>query len=195
LHTNGKLKTWNDDKGFGFIAPFDGSAQVFIHIKALRHRDRRPVIGDVISFTVEKDAQGRLRAANATLAVEKHGLGPKSSGRLAALLLSLIFLGAVYAATQYASLPIQIFYAYLGLSFVTFLTYAKDKHAAQNGRWRTPEGTLQLLALVGGWPGALIAQRTFRHKISKTSFQVVFWIAVLLNIAALVWAYMTGFKF
>ncbi len=89
------------------------------------------------------------------------------------------------------NLPIQIFYAYLGLSLVTFLIYFKDKSAAQKGRWRTPEATLHLLALIGGWPGALIAQRMFRHKTRKTSFQVVFWITVILNVAVLVWTQST----
>lgn len=92
------------------------------------------------------------------------------------------------------ALPMQVVYAYLGLSLVTFLVYFKDKSAAKNGRWRTPEATLHLLALVGGWPGALIAQRTFRHKTKKTSFQVVFWITVVFNIVALlIWVnYFSG---
>jgi len=42
---------------------------------------------------------------------------------------------------------------------------------------------LQLLALLGGWPGALITQRVIRHKNKKTSFQVIFWIIVIIHIA------------
>jgi len=74
---------------------------------------------------------------------------------------------------------------YLIASIVTFVAYRIDKAAAQANTRRTPELTLQLLALVGGWPGALVAQRVLHHKTRKLSFQVVFWICVVLNSAVL----------
>jgi uncharacterized membrane protein YsdA (DUF1294 family) len=77
--------------------------------------------------------------------------------------------------------------AYLVLSLVTFLLYARDKSAAQAGRRRIPERTLHVLGLAGGWPGALLAQRVLRHKSSKRRFQLTFRMTVLLNCGALVW--------
>jgi uncharacterized membrane protein YsdA (DUF1294 family) len=71
-------------------------------------------------------------------------------------------------------------------SLITFIIYLIDKSAAQAGRWRVPEKTLHTLALVGGWPGAWIAQRMFRHKTSKKEFQVVFWLTVVLNVGAVI---------
>ena len=68
----------------------------------------------------------------------------------------------------------------LAVSLFTFLAYRSDKRRAEAGAWRIPESTLHLAELAGGWPGAFLAQRTFRHKISKVSYQVVFWIIVLL---------------
>ena len=76
---------------------------------------------------------------------------------------------------------------YIAGSVITFLAYARDKSAARNNRWRTPESTLHLLSLIGGWPGALVAQRVLRHKSSKQPFRTVFWGTVLLNGAALIW--------
>jgi len=76
---------------------------------------------------------------------------------------------------------------YLVLSAVLFGLYGWDKSAARRGARRTPEATLQLLALLGGWPGALVGQRLFRHKTRKRSFQVVFWCAVVANSAAFAW--------
>ncbi|OEF23279.1 DUF1294 domain-containing protein [Vibrio rumoiensis] len=73
-----------------------------------------------------------------------------------------------------------VFYCLI-ISLVTFVVYWKDKSAAKKGTWRTPEKTLHTLAFAGGWPGALMAQKIFRHKTSKTSFQIVFWIMVILN--------------
>lgn len=72
-------------------------------------------------------------------------------------------------------------------SLLTFMVYAIDKRAAQKGRWRIPEAHLHLLALIGGWPGAILAQQKLRHKSRKQSFRFVFWITVMLNCAASVW--------
>lgn len=59
--------------------------------------------------------------------------------------------------------------------------YWRDKHKARADQWRIPENVLHALELAGGWPGALLAQQVFRHKTRKLSFQLVFWIIVLLH--------------
>jgi uncharacterized membrane protein YsdA (DUF1294 family) len=71
-------------------------------------------------------------------------------------------------------------------SVAAFAAYAVDKNAARTGAWRTPESTLHLLAVVGGWPGALLAQLFLRHKTQKSSFRAMFWVTVLVNCAVLV---------
>lgn len=76
---------------------------------------------------------------------------------------------------------------YLAASAVVFVVYAVDKHAAIKGRWRIRERTLHLVALLGGWPGALIAQRLLHHKTRKQSFQRLFAVTVLVNCAAMGW--------
>jgi uncharacterized membrane protein YsdA (DUF1294 family) len=75
---------------------------------------------------------------------------------------------------------------YAVASVACFIAYALDKSAARQGRRRTPERTLLLLGLAGGWPGALAAQQLLRHKSSKTSFLAKFWFTVILNLALLV---------
>ncbi|KAF1010100.1 MAG: hypothetical protein GAK32_01695 [Pseudomonas fluorescens] len=59
--------------------------------------------------------------------------------------------------------------------------YWSDKRKAATARWRTPENVLHAVELAGGWPGALIAQQVFRHKTRKVSYQVLFWVIVLLH--------------
>lgn len=76
---------------------------------------------------------------------------------------------------------------YIIASVITFLAYAIDKSAAIWNQWRTRESTLHLFALVGGWPGALVAQRLLRHKSSKASFQAVFRVTVVLNCSMFGW--------
>ena len=67
----------------------------------------------------------------------------------------------------------------LAINALTFWTYARDKKRAEAGEWRVSEAQLHLLELLGGWPGAWAAQRRLRHKTSKTSYQIVFWLIVL----------------
>lgn len=79
------------------------------------------------------------------------------------------------------------FLAYLGIVLVMFLVsfaaYGFDKKQSLHGGRRVPESTLQILAFLGGWPGAMFAQRHFRHKTKKTSFLLVFWFIVMLHLA------------
>jgi uncharacterized membrane protein YsdA (DUF1294 family) len=68
------------------------------------------------------------------------------------------------------------------MSLICFIAYGWDKHRAVNGGRRVSERTLHLLAFLGGWPGAYLGQRQFRHKTQKTSFRIVFWILVVLHV-------------
>lgn len=78
---------------------------------------------------------------------------------------------------------------YLIASTVTFIAYAIDKAAAKHNHRRTPENTLHFFSLVGGWPGALLAQRILHHKSKRKQFQLVFWTTVFINCFALAWLY------
>ncbi|MBL9132878.1 MAG: DUF1294 domain-containing protein [Verrucomicrobiaceae bacterium] len=74
------------------------------------------------------------------------------------------------------------------VSTVTYGSYAIDKRRARTGAWRLSEAFLHLLELLGGWPGAWIAQQRLRHKCSKLSYQFVFWLIISIHqFAALDW--------
>lgn len=68
-------------------------------------------------------------------------------------------------------------------SLITFVVYAWDKRAARRDGWRTRERTLLLCDAAGGWPGGLVAQRTLRHKNRKVSYQVKYWLIVVVHLA------------
>jgi len=87
-------------------------------------------------------------------------------------------------------LPPACLVLYLGASALAFLAYAGDKSAARNNARRTPERSLHLLGLIGGWPGALVAQQVLRHKSKKEAFRTVFLATVIVNCGALVYLLM-----
>ncbi|WP_397410688.1 cold shock domain-containing protein [Polaromonas sp.] len=59
----GTLKSWNDDKGFGFISPSQGGQDIFVHISEYR-RGGRPVLNEALSFEVALNPQGKKCAVN-----------------------------------------------------------------------------------------------------------------------------------
>ncbi len=63
----GRLKTWKDERGFGFIKPDDGSKEVFLHISALKGTSRRPKAGDIILYELATESDGKIRASNASI--------------------------------------------------------------------------------------------------------------------------------
>jgi uncharacterized membrane protein YsdA (DUF1294 family) len=68
------------------------------------------------------------------------------------------------------------------MSLICFVAYYRDKQFAIHGQQRTPEARLHLYELLGGWPGGLLAQRLIRHKNRKLSYQLMFWLIVLLHL-------------
>ena len=64
---NGKITSWKDEKGFGFITPDGKNEQVFFHISSIKKATRKPSIGDAVVFEVTKDSQGRLKATHVLL--------------------------------------------------------------------------------------------------------------------------------
>jgi uncharacterized membrane protein YsdA (DUF1294 family)/cold shock CspA family protein len=190
MKLEGTLKEWNDDKGFGFISPYAGGAVVFAHISAFQNRSRRPKPGDVVIYHPEKSKDGRMRAVSVSYSGEKIGerAPHKSERRLwFAMLVSLAFLMAILVFGFMRFIPGEIVALYFAASTIALFMYWRDKSAARKGRWRTQESSLLLCGLIGGWPGALIAQQLFRHKSSKTEFQITFWGTVAVNCAGLGW--------
>ncbi|RUR29531.1 DUF1294 domain-containing protein [Vreelandella andesensis] len=111
----------------------------------------------------------------------RHAKG--TAGR--SLFITLIFFALLAIAVITEKLPMWLLITYLVVSAVTCLAYASDKSAAQKNGQRISEKTLHVLSLLAGWPGAMVAQQWLRHKTQKRPFRRVFWLTVLINLAAL----------
>ncbi|WP_318440087.1 cold shock and DUF1294 domain-containing protein [Photobacterium leiognathi] len=182
----GKIISWNQQKGFGFISPDNGGDDVFFHVSALVDKQSRPRIQEPVNFKLGTDSKGRLSASKVTFVNTHSGLDKYTARFSKAQWFSVIFLGFVALSIVLFQCPYQVLVAYLVLSVVTFAVYAHDKRAAQAEKWRTKEATLHLLALIGGWPGALWAQKILRHKSQKQPFKAILWLTIIVNCAAFV---------
>jgi uncharacterized membrane protein YsdA (DUF1294 family)/cold shock CspA family protein len=188
MRLEGTLRSWNDERGFGFIHPRDGGDDVFVHISAFRTREIRPASNQLVSYEVEPGQEGKLRARNveqispeaeAPLLVPDRLPRRDVYGWLAILL--FIFLYAALSASQGVA---HVFAAvYVIASVVTIVVYALDKYSSIRGGWRVSESTLLTLGVLGGWPGAIVAQQAIRHKSNKPSFRRALWATVVLNVA------------
>jgi uncharacterized membrane protein YsdA (DUF1294 family)/cold shock CspA family protein len=181
VRKTGTIVSWKSERGFGFIEPSEGGRQPFVHIKSLDRALLPPAVGAEVSYIASADPQGRPRAERVKPIRDGFRIGPAMN----AFMTASLFLMVLTVISILGIVPLEILWLYLGASFLSFIVYKLDKMAAQRGGQRTPENTLHLLALIGGWPGALYAQQLLRHKSSKESFRFVFWITVLLNLAAL----------
>jgi uncharacterized membrane protein YsdA (DUF1294 family)/cold shock CspA family protein len=192
MRHQGKITTWKDEQGFGFITPNGGGNKIFVHIKSFENRQRRPVGNEIVTYELKNDEKGRGLAENVTFVGESKSSASASRRSNFPIILALVFLVIVTGLFFSGKLPVSVLGLYLVASAVTFVAYALDKSAAKNDQRRTPEKTLHLFALVGGWPGALVAQRLLRHKSKKQSFQIVFWATVVLNCGALGWLFLSS---
>ena len=187
VRIKGRLTSWNDEKGYGFITPLTEGERIFIHISAFQNRSRRPSLDQIVTYTPSTDKKGRACAIEATLTGDRLISIPRPDRASMPFILAVVFMLLVVTVSIISSIPLLIPGLYLALSLITIAVYAKDKIAAKRGSWRTQESTLHLLSLAGGWPGALIAQHMLRHKSSKQEFRVVFWATVVLNCGAFFW--------
>lgn len=185
MRVKGKVIQWDDAKGFGFVQPMLKGERVFLHINSLQQRNRRPLLGDVVTYTVSKDKDGRKQASQVTYAGEKLRIKTADKSSAWPLLVVCAFFILLLLAIFLEKTVVYALPYYLVLSGFTFLTYWRDKRSAQTGKWRVPEANLQILALIGGWPGALLAQNYLRHKSKKRAFLLVFWVAVIANVVLL----------
>lgn len=191
MRFDGVIRSWNDERGFGFIEPTLGGQEIFVHIKAFPRGATRSTIGQRVSFEVELGPQGKKRARKVEVirptrvSFRARNNTPAEWGT-ATLFAIPLFLVVYVVADFLWRLPTWFALVYLVVSAVTFLAYAFDKSSARRGAWRRRESTLHALAVAGGWPGALLAQQFLRHKSAKAEFRSIFWGTVAVNIVAFV---------
>ena len=160
---------------------------MFVHIKSFSNRQQRPLRNDLVHYTLGFDEHHRVRAEDVTFVVPI--AVPVSSYGTADVILTfaVFFVLFIVKCVSDGKLPLPILGVYLVVSTITFCLYWSDKAKARRHQWRIPEDTLHFWSLIGGWPGAALAQKLVHHKSSKASFQTIYWFTIAVNIVAVIW--------
>lgn len=212
MNREGTIVRWEADRGFGFVRSPSTSADVFFHIRDFRGGSTAPVEGLQVRYE-EIHVGGKGPRAMAVMPLDyvdprrpppierqrrvPGAKRPPPPPHVAVEMRTMLLLVPAYVAalvwaawTQRLAVPVTL--AAPLLSVLTFYLYWRDKFAAQRNAWRTPENTLHIASLLGGWPGAWLAQRLLRHKSAKESFRQVYWATVGLHWVLLaLWLYST----
>lgn len=183
----GIIKSWDDEKGFGFIELEGRRKDVFFHISAFETQRTRPKEGDEVIYILEAGSGKKPRAEAVWLRGEPPP--PRTDMKRAsetAVLWRLLALPA-YAFGCLAFHSVWGIQALLVIwmtisSAVCFCLYGWDKTQALKGQRRVPEAALLGWGLLGGWPGGLLAQVVLWHKTTKKAFQSAFWLTVMLSV-------------
>lgn len=190
MRHKGRVSLWHDEKGYGFVTPCLPGPNVFLHIKAFGQIQKRPQVGDLLTYALSQDDRSRSRAAQAAYSLEKfvpERHRPIGTRRRWAVPFAIASLFGITVSAFFGALPVEIIGLYWLASALALVLYGWDKTSATRAVQRTPENTLLIVGLFGGWPGALLAQEFFRHKTAKASFQILFWISVIANAGLLAW--------
>lgn len=201
MRDQGRLVEWFDDKGYGFIQPNDGlKERVFLHIKDFAQKGPRPIVGCALEYVVQLDGQGRYKAKQVTYLkatqtvhaktnrTSQNNLNAQKASSLQPMqIICIVYIVALAILSISGLLNGMILLFVSIINVMTYWFYAQDKEAAQINQRRVPENTLHILAFLGGWPAAWLAQQRLRHKTQKQPFRKIYFCTIVFNILLILW--------
>lgn len=173
----GKISEWNDAKGYGFITVDNYRGKIFFHISDLQGHAQRPKVNEAVHFKLTKEPDGSLHAVDIHRPLV-YGLS---------LALSVWFITVLFASIYLVKYPPIVVLFYILISAITYAVYAFDRSAMYHNDWRVSEWLLHTLSVLGGWPGALMAQALLKFKTLEQPFRMIFWLTVLINFSIFVY--------
>lgn len=198
MRDQGRLVEWFDDKGYGFIQPNDESkGRVFLHIKDFAQKGPRPILGCALEYIVQVDADGRYKAIQVSyLKASQTQKNSRQTPRLPSnatqkiqpmQIVCIAYILILAGLSIFGLLNGMVILFISIINVMSYWFYAQDKEAAQLGKSRVPENTLHILAFLGGWPAAWLAQQRLRHKTQKQPFRKIYFCTICLNILLILW--------
>jgi len=173
----GIITNYNKEKGYGFIRSEESKEDIFVHVSKIKNASVLEQ-GQSVEFQIKKTDRG-LSAIN-VVAGDKQQSPYFTFGLVSAILVALMGGGF------YFKLELNPIVAYLiAINLTTFVLYGYDKFISSGDALRVPEYNLHALALLGGSPAGLLAQKFFRHKTIKGSFQLIYWLIVFVQMGVI----------
>ena len=172
---HGIIINYNPEKGYGFIYSEVHEENIFVHHSAITNAKKLSV-GQSVEFDIKKTKKG-LSALSVVAGAKQQS--PYLIFGLLSVVLTLLFFSYLSQQTN----PVWAYF--IAINVTTFLLYGYDKLIASGDRLRVPEWNLHGVAILGGSPAGLISQQLFRHKTLKGSFQLVYWLIVLVQIGVI----------
>jgi cold shock CspA family protein len=131
MRIQGRITEWNDPRGFGFITPLEGGDRVFAHVMAFPPGNRRPSLGEYVSFDLGRDEKGRFRAERATYVVSRTARSTGHSESRAGVVTAGVVSGAILAGiaitVSAGKLPLVVLPIYIVCSIGAYFHYRSDK--------------------------------------------------------------------
>lgn len=209
MRKSGTVVRWQESRGFGLIRGSDAPTDV-----VFRGRDFEgtPAQGLAVEYD-EVVLGGRavhalaIRVADAAMAAAspqaRRASAPpvatparpprKRRGATPVLLGIVAWFGLFVGATVAGRLAVPVLLALPIYNLFVFFLYWHNRHARSRGATHIPEDALHVLAALGGWPGAWLAQRLLRYQPATAWFDRAFWIAVGVNVVGvLAWLFLAG---
>ena len=194
MRDQGRLVEWFDEKGYGFIQPTDSEKdRVFLHIKDFARPGPRPIVGCALEYVPLIDGKGRMRAQQVTYlkakqvkAATKTITRSRKPQQYPLNLLSIAYILLLAGLVMLGLLPSLYLLIISLMNVLSYWLYVQDKQAAQANERRVAENTLHLVAFLGGWPAAHLAQQRLRHKTQKQPFRNTYFAMIGLNIALII---------
>ena len=207
MRKQGTIVQWRESRSFGLIRATDSKTDVMF-----RGRDfsGQPAQGLAVEFD-EVLLGGRALHAHGVTPVDTamaaatprrakaasvhlgDDLRPKQKRRGAtpALLGIVAYYGLLVGATVTDRISVPMLIAVPIFNLFVFFLYWHNKDAARRGGMRLHEDLLHVLAALGGWSGAWLAQRLLRYKPTTPWFERTYWIATgIHNVALLGWLFL-----
>jgi len=170
---------YNKEKRYGFINSKKHDRNIFVHFSKIENAKELSQ-GQQVEFDIKETSKG-LSAIN-VIAGEK-----QYSPYLIFGISSAFIIGSIFYLLYFYQKINPIFSYLIAINITTFMLYGYDKLISAGEKLRVPEYNLHALALLGGSPAGLSAQKFFRHKTIKSSFQLVYWLIVFVQIGLLYW--------
>ena len=196
MRDQGRLIEWFDDKGYGFIQPNDPDKdRVFLHIKDFVKTGPRPIVGCALDYQVVLDSRGYraqqvkyLKAAETKTNSKKISKVTVHQQKMQPMqIASIVYIVVLAVLVMIGLLSGMVLLLISLMNALSYWLYAQDKEAAQLGNRRVPENTLHLVAFLGGWPAAWLAQQKLRHKTQKQPFRKIYFCTIAFNLILILW--------